>query len=75
MIVDCQDDGDGPSVALVVVCFLAGKTALDDYALGADCQAWTKRRTQIQGRIKIQQAFILKLQATRQSDNQIGYRT
>ena len=34
------------------------------------CQAWTKRRTQMQGRIKIQQAFILKFQATRQSDNQ-----
>ena len=36
VIVDQGEDGDGPSVALVVVFFPAGKTALDDYALGAD---------------------------------------
>ena len=36
VIVDCQKDRDGPSVALVVVFFPAGKTALDDYALDAD---------------------------------------
>ena len=36
MIVDCREDGDGPSVALVVGFFPDGKTASDVYALGAD---------------------------------------
>ena len=37
VIVDCWEDGDIPSVALVVFCiFPARKTASDDYALGAD---------------------------------------
>ena len=38
-------------------------------------QALTKRRTQMQSRIKIQQAFILKLVTSRQRDKQIGYET
>ena len=37
VIVDCQEDGDGPSVAFSCSFFFpAGKTASDDYALGAD---------------------------------------
>ena len=36
VIVDCRGDRDGPYVALVVAFFPAGKTASDDYALGAD---------------------------------------
>ena len=43
--------------------------------VAANCQAWTKRRTQMQYRLKIQQAFILRFQATRQSDNKTGYKT